>query len=114
MSDIELNKVKYLHSSKISNLKLVIILQGLTYDFFMLSINTIIYYTSSLHFHSKAYKVNVHNHYQDYNADFCEDKIIPHSGKVQAEKLLHKRKKRKCYWILNKAFIHNSEPFSSY
>lgn len=25
-----------------------------------------------------------------------------------------KKKKRSSYWVLNKAFIHNSEPFSSY
>lgn len=31
-------------------------------------------------------KVNVHNYYQDYNADFCKDKIILRSGEVQAEK----------------------------
>ena len=31
-------------------------------------------------------KVNVHNYYQDYNADFFKDKIILCSGKVQAEK----------------------------
>lgn len=48
----------------------------------------------SLYFHSEDYKFNVHNHTQDYNAYFCEDKIIPHSGKVRAEKLLHKRQKK--------------------
>lgn len=31
-------------------------------------------------------KVNVHNDNQDYNADFCKAKIIPHSGEIQAEK----------------------------
>lgn len=39
--DITLNKARYVHCSKISILKLVIILHGLTHDFFMLSIGSI-------------------------------------------------------------------------
>lgn len=66
-------------------------------------------------FPSEDYTVHVHNHNQDYNADFCENTIIPHSGKVwEVREVSTQKKKRKSYWILNKTFIHNSEPLSSY
>lgn len=45
MSDTVLNKGQYLHCSKISNLKLAVILQGLTYDYFMLTYAILLKYT---------------------------------------------------------------------